>query len=108
MKKMKLWIGLFQVKETKSSHQSFRGAAGAYVNALAFAEDKKKFVLAVEIALKKWGLPLVEYSKIGDYNKRIEKFEVATEIKEIAAGLKPSQVEFDTFYPWKDRKKNKP
>lgn len=95
-----VWIGLANVS-IDTNKDIFGTKSNAYVTVLSLADDNLDFEAQVNIALINMGLHLLEIEENEPFLERLEKFEVTSEILELAEIVKEtSQVQFATFHAY--------
>jgi hypothetical protein len=102
----RLWIGLADVAPTEAnSDEAFEESAGAYVQALALAEDAEEFAERVRGALGGLELELLELESAEPVGDRLRREGLSDTLVELAIeAARAGEVEFSTFhlYPWED------
>jgi hypothetical protein len=101
-----LWIALADVAPTEANaDEAFEECAGAYVHALALAEDADEFAERVRVSLERLELELLELDGTEPVAERLRREGLGDALVELAIeAARAGEVEFGTFhlYPWED------
>ncbi len=98
--KKQKWIGLVHVKP-KPNNDSLEGAKGAFVSAIALANDEMDFSGIVTDALNGYDFEVVAIEDIELFEKRIKKFPINQETIELAEKINEENfVEIGTFHSY--------
>lgn len=94
------WIGLARVTP-KRGNDALRGAKGAYVSAVALADNVTDFSQVVTSTLNKHGFDVVEIEDIEEFAERAGKFSIASDVANLAERLSAqNSVALGTFHSY--------
>ena len=79
-----IWIGLVDVIPCGETSPLSPGAKGAYIYALAPAEDYSEYKSVVETALNQLGLHATEFDDVELFSHRVEKEVLADDLYSLA------------------------
>jgi hypothetical protein len=101
-----LWIALADVAPAEGNDDdAFEDAAGAYVHALALADDEEDFADRVRTALESLQLELLDLEGSEPVSQRLRREGLSDALVELAIdAAREGEVEFASFhlYPWED------
>lgn len=98
----KVWIGLVNLIPNEGNSE-LGDAKGAYVNILAYAEDREHYVNLVKFAAYEHNYTFEDIEDIDIFEERVAKFEVSDGLKELAEKvLETKKTHFGEFFIYGD------
>ena len=99
-KEAEVWIGLVGVKPVADC-DLLDGAAGAYVNMLAWANCATELRAKATDACGDYKLEVTEFDDVEPFSLRVRQHEVAKELLDLAKEVEATRnVRFGTFHLW--------
>ena len=97
-----VWIGLVNLVPNEGNSE-LGDAKGAYVNILAYVENKEHYINLVKFAVYEHNYTVSDIEDIDTFEHRVNNFEVSDDLKELAQKvLETKKTHFGEFFVYGD------